>query len=342
MPDIQNDVRIDPRIKAILSFMPNLGSTDVSSRQEILDELASPDAGVAAGAYKQLVDLMDSEEIAPSKGLTIRTEQIVSQPDGNLINLLIIRPDNNDVLPCIYYIHGGGMAYQSAFDGNYRAWGKILAAKNVAVVMVDFRNALQPSSSEGVAPVPAGLNDCISGLKWTSQNASSLHIDASKIVVAGESGGGNLTLATGLALKKEARLDLIKGLYALCPYIVGYGSEDKYPSRIENSGIFIYTNDNRGIHGYGISEFENKNPLAWPAFASVADVTGFPPTVISVNECDPLRDEGIGFYRLLLSAGVSARARMVLGTMHATELIPIACPEITHDTADHLVNFAKS
>ena len=48
MPDIQNDVRIDPRIKAILSFMSNLGSTDVSSRQEILDELASPEAGVAA------------------------------------------------------------------------------------------------------------------------------------------------------------------------------------------------------------------------------------------------------------------------------------------------------
>jgi len=342
MPDVQNDVRIDPRIKAILSFMPNLGTTDVSSRQQILDEIATREANEAANAYQQVVDLMDSEEIAPSKGLIIRTEQIISQPDGNTINLQIIRPDNNDVLPCIYYIHGGGMAFQSAFDGNYRAWGKILAARNVAVVMVDFRNALQASSSEGVAPFPAGLNDCVSGLKWTSQNAASLHIDASKIVVAGESGGGNLTLATGLSLKKEGRLDLIKGLYALCPYIVGYGSEDKYPSRIENSGIFIHTNDNRGIHGYGISEFENKNPLAWPAFASIEDVTGFPPTVISVNECDPLRDEGIGFYRLLLSAGVSARARMILGTMHATEVIPIACPEVTQDAADHLANFAKS
>ena len=53
---------------------------------------------------------------------------------------------------------------------------------------------------------------------------------------------------------------------------------------------------------YGIDEFNNQNPLAWPGFANEEDVRGFPSTVISVNECDPLRDEGIAFYRLLLSA----------------------------------------
>jgi len=62
--------------------------------------------------------------------------------------------------------------------------------------------------------------------------------------------------------------------------------------------------------------------------------------VISVNECDPLRDEGIAFYRLLLAAGVAARGRVVLGTMHATELIPIVCPEITASTARDLADFA--
>jgi len=54
---------------------------------------------------------------------------------------------------------------------------------------------------------------------------------------------------------------------------------------------------------YGIEAFDAKDPLAWPAFASEDDVRGLPPTVISVNECDPLRDEGIEFYRLLLRAG---------------------------------------
>jgi acetyl esterase/lipase len=44
------------------------------------------------------------------------------------------------------------------------------------------------------------------------------------------------------------------------------------------------------------------------------------PTIISVNECDPLRDEGINFYRLLLRAGVKARCRQVMGTTHGTEI----------------------
>jgi acetyl esterase/lipase len=63
--------------------------------------------------------------------------------------------------------------------------------------------------------------------------------------------------------------------------------------------------------------------------------------VISVNECDPLRDEGIAFYRKLVQAGVNARCRNVLGTMHATELIPMICPEITADAAAHIAAFAS-
>jgi acetyl esterase/lipase len=92
---------------------------------------------------------------------------------------------------------------------------------------------------------------------------------------------------------------------------------------------------------YGIAELEAKNPLAWPGFASEADVAGFPPTVISVNECDPLRDEGVGFYRLLLRAGVPARCRQVMGTVHGTEIFSIACPEISRDTAADLARLAR-
>ena len=63
--------------------------------------------------------------------------------------------------------------------------------------------------------------------------------------------------------------------------------------------------------------------------------------MISVNECDPLRDEGIGFYRLLLREGVEARCRQVMGTMHGTEIFPIACPEISRDTARSIADFCR-
>ena len=61
--------------------------------------------------------------------------------------------------------------------------------------------------------------------------------------------------------------------------------------------------------------------------------------MISVNECDPLRDEGIDFYRLLLQAGVPARCRQVMGTIHGTEIFAIACPDISRDTARDLAAF---
>jgi acetyl esterase len=339
--DIAADIRLDPRLKAMLAGIPLETGSDVDSRETLLAEENSDEARKQAELFKSFMDLCDTEEAAPSAGLRVHTERVVSAPDGNTINLQVIRPDNDDTVACVYYIHGGGMTSLSCFDGMYRGWGKIIAANGVAVVMVDFRNAVVPSSVPEVAPFPAGLNDCVSGLKWVIANAGHLNIDRARIVVAGESGGGNLTLATGLKLKQDGDLGLIKGLYALCPYIRGEWPTPECPSSTENNGILLDLHNNRGTIGYGIEAFHERNPLAWPSFATAADVEGFPPTVISVNECDPLRDEGINFYRLLLSAGIPARCRQVMGTMHGTEIFTIACPEISRDTARDLAAFGR-
>jgi len=339
--DIARDPRIDPRIKALLAMSPTVEATDVDSRETLLAEARTPEARHAAEAFRTVMDLCDSEDAAPSAGLRIHVEHVPSDPDGNTINLRVIRPDDGEVVACVYYIHGGGMASLSCFDGMYRGWGKLIAANGVAVVMVDFRNAISPSSVPEVAPFPAGLHDCVSGLRWVVDHAGDLGIDPARIVVAGESGGGNLTLATALALKRQGDLGLVKGLYALCPYLAGRWPSPEYPSSVENNGILLDLHSNRGAIAYGIEAFEERNPLAWPAFATDEDVAGFPPTVISVNECDPLRDEGVAFYRLLLRAGVAARGRQVMGTMHGTEIFTIACPEISRDTARDLASFAR-
>jgi acetyl esterase len=110
---------------------------------------------------------------------------IKSEPDGNHINIQIIRPETKETLPCVYYIHGGGMCSFSCFDGTYRAWGKLLAAKGFVVVMVDFRNSATPSSVPKVAPFPAGRRRpqrlC---LRWAHTNAAAHGIGS--IIVAGE------------------------------------------------------------------------------------------------------------------------------------------------------------
>ena len=341
MSKLSEDRRIDPRIKALFGAIDTPRQPSASTREELLERSNSPEALAANAALLGFLATADNEETAPSAGLEIRTVTFESEPDGNTINIQLIRPESDEPLPCVYYIHGGGMAIMSCYDGNYKAWGRIIAQQGVAVAMVDFRNCVTPSSAPEVAPYPAGLNDCVSGLRWVAANAEELGIDAGRIVVAGESGGGNLTLAVGLRLVREGAAELVQGLYALCPYIAGSWPRDEYPSSTENNGILLDLWDNTGALGYGIEEFENENPLAWPGFANEEDVRGYPPTVISVNECDPLRDEGIEFYRLLLRAGQPARCRQVMGTIHGTEVFPMACPEISRDTARDLAAFCR-
>lgn len=339
---IAADPRIDPRIKAVFVFPDRPPAGDIANREALLAEANSPAALAAEKGFEALLSACDTEANAPSAGLTVTTETFVSSPDGNTIKVQMIRPTGaTEPQPCVYYIHGGGMQTMSCFNGMYSAWGRIIAARGVAVAMVDFRNALRPSSAEEVAPFPAGLNDCVSGLRWLHANASALNVDPRRIVVAGESGGGNLAIATVMRLQREGDVGLVKGLYALCPYIAGRWPLPENPSSTENNGILLDLHSNRGAMAYGIDALKAKNPLAWPGFATEKDVQGFPPTVVLVNECDPLRDEGVGFYRLLLRAGVRARCRQSMGTIHGTEVFSITCPDISREAANDIASFCR-
>jgi acetyl esterase/lipase len=339
--NMADDPRIDPRIKAVFANL-ELGSvTNVQNREEILATANSDEGRAAEEFLRGFLDLSDNEELAPSAGLDISDHEFISNPDGNTIKLRFIRPQSSEPVPCVYYIHGGGMKTMSCYYGNYQAWGRMIAANGVAVAMVDFRNAVSPSSAPEVAPFPAGLNDCVSGLRWLVAQAEALAIDPGKIIISGESGGGNLTLATGMTLLRQGQMDLVQGLYALCPYIAGSWPLPENPSSEENNGLLLDLHNNYGRIGYGIDAFERRDPLAWPGFATEDDVTGLAPTIISVNECDPLRDEGINFYRLLLRSGVAARCRQVMGTIHGTEIFPATCPEISGDTAADIARFCK-
>ena len=329
------DRRLDPRQASILEAIDQVISKfgDVESREEALAKVNSPEELLKTESMKAMMEAFDEEAAVSSLGLVIRKKTIVSAPDGNNVDMQFIRPDTDQVLPCVFYIHGGGMAFTSCFDANYRAWGKLIAHQGLAVMMVDFRNCLSPSSSGEIAPFPAGLNDCVSGFLWTHEKATDLGIDPKHIVVAGESGGGNLSIATTMQLIRDGHGEKQAGLYSLCPYINGTWPAEDLPSSIDNEGIFITVGSNLIPMGYGIEQLESRNPLAWPSFATAEDVAAFPPTLISVNECDPLRDEGVEFYRLLLSAGVKAHCRQVMGTMHAADLFISAFPDLSRMTA---------
>ena len=342
MATVADDPRIDPRLKDVLAFMPASEMKDVESRDALIEAMNAPDVVAIREEMDALFDALDDGVTVPTAGLDISRREITSEPDGNTIQLAVIRPQVDEPLPCVYYIHGGGMQNGSAFDALYRIWARVLAAQGLAVAMVDFRNAVTPSSAPEVEPFPAGLNDCVSGLRWVVANADDLDIDPTRVIVAGESGGGNLTLATGMRLLRDGDIGLVKGLYALCPYIAGQWPQDRFPSSIENEGYLLNLHHNRGAVAYGIEHFEEGNPLAWPSHATEADVAGLPPTFISVNEADPLRDEGIDFYRLLLRAGVAAQCRIVMGTSHGMDVFTPVLPDVSRQTAASIACFAHS
>src|SRR3546814_17190966 len=81
---------------------------NVASREELLAEASTESALAETVSLQAFLDSMGSEEVAPSMGLRIRTEQFISDPDGNKIDIQFIRPDNDEILACVYYIHGGG------------------------------------------------------------------------------------------------------------------------------------------------------------------------------------------------------------------------------------------
>ncbi len=340
MPDIENDRRLDPRVKWALRNVPVTSLGDIDSRERLLEISNSPKANALRDKMEALYETLDTEAVASSEGLAISVHEFVSAPDANTVKIRFVRPEGDAVVPCVYYIHGGGMQNGTAFGAMYRVWARVLAAQGIAVAMVDFRNCVTPSSAPETEPFPAGLDDCVSGLKWIVSQAAELGVDTDRIVVAGESGGGNLTLATGMQLLRDGDIGLIGGLYALCPYIAGVWPQDRFPSSTENEGILLNLHHNRGAVAYGIEHLEASNPLAWPSFATVDDVAGLPRTFISVNEADPLRDEGVEFYRLLLDAGVPAQCRVVMGTSHGMDVFTAVLPDVSRETAASIARFA--
>jgi acetyl esterase/lipase len=240
-------------------------------------------------------------------------------------------------LPGLLHLHGGGMAIlQTAIASSWRG---LVAARGCVVVGVEFRNA---AGALGPHPFPAGLNYCSSALDWMHAGRDELGL--ASIIVTGESSSGNLSLATALKAKREGRLDRIDGVYPQVPYIYGgYDTPDPaLPSLIEND-VYILGATALTLMAalYDPAGDHPTNPLAWPYYAEVADLEGLPPHVITTDELDPLRDEGLAYLRALQRAGVDATGHTYSGVAHAGELLAAAAiPELFERAQRDVVDFA--
>jgi acetyl esterase len=335
------DPRSDPRMLAAMQPIglaqraPALPIGADAPLEQILEMMTVAEEGNTA-AFDALFDGLD-----PVEGVTSET-RVITGAAGNEITVFIHRPVEGPArMPGVVHIHGGGMAILSAADDFYVRLRDELAATGMIVVGVEFRNA---GGKLGPYPFPAGLDDCAAGVRWVHAHRDELGIGT--LLVSGESGGGNLTLAVTHRARREGWLDTIDGVYAFCPYISGLWASppNDLPSMRENDEYFI------GCHAMGVMAraydpdgTHAADPECWPYAATVDDLRGMPPHVISVNELDPLRDEGLVYYRRLAAAGVPVTARTVNGTCHAGDLIfAAALPETHAATLRDVKGFADS
>lgn len=345
-PDLElcSDPRSDPRMVAALApfglhtAVAPPPVTPASPRDALLEFCVGAETGFEA-VFEALM-----AGLSPVEGVE-RTTETISGAGGEIV-LHVSRPTGaRGPLPGVLHIHGGGMVLLRAEGSSYARLRDELAATGAVVVGVEFRNA---GGALGSHPFPAGLDDCTSALHWMHTHRADLGI--SSITVAGESGGANLTLATTLRAKRDGHLDMIDGVYAMVPYIsgaYGWGEADRareLPSLVENDGYFISCALMEILKAvYDPDGAHDRDPLCWPYHATVEDLRGLPPHTISVCEVDPLRDEGVAYYRKLLKAGVPVSGRTVLGGCHAADLMfPVAMPDVYAAAVHDLGRFAAS
>ena len=225
-------------------------------------------------------------------------------PERGDVNVRVHRPnDAEGNLPCIYWIHGGGMVVGSNVndDPRFDNWCPEL---NCAAVSVEY--GLAP---EHVYPEP--LEDCYAGLRWVYENSESLGIDGSKIGVGGASAGAGL--AAGLALLARDRGEIPLAFQALIyPMLddrqVTVSSQWDDPVWPPGSNRFGWDSYLGALRGDEVPIY------AAPARAN--DLSGLPPAFINVGALDGFCDEDMDYATRLRHAGVPVELHVYPGAPH--------------------------
>jgi acetyl esterase len=249
-------------------------------------------------------------KIAGSKAITSQpVESVRNVRDieingpGGPLPLRIYQPESMGSLPVLVYFHGGGFVLGDldSHDNVCRALCNVLPA---VVVSVGYR--LAPESK-----FPAATLDAYAATAWASANATELGADPARLVVGGDSAGGNLAAV----VCQQAR-DL--GTPAIAHQLLFYPvcdndlNRDSY-ARV-GTGYFLETGMMRWFwEQYLNTAAEGASPLASPIKGSLS---ALPPATIVTAEYDPLCDEGEDYARRLNESGVPASHFRVAGAIH--------------------------
>ncbi len=221
-------------------------------------------------------------------------DRTIPGPGGPLpLRIYTPRPmAEGELAPILVYFHGGGWVLGD-LDSHDVVCRHLAKGGDCIVVAVDYR--LAPEHK-----FPAAIEDALAATEWASANAESLHGDASRLAVGGDSAGGNLAAVVS-QLAKDQGNPPIRFQMLLYPAV---DLQTDYPSRSAyGDGYFLTQKDMFYFRDHYLGGSEDPSdprlaPLRHP------DLSGLPPALIVTAGFDPLQDEGKAYAEALEAAGV--------------------------------------
>ncbi|MEU0026102.1 alpha/beta hydrolase [Streptomyces sp. NPDC006335] len=275
--------------------------------QAFVEATANPpylfDLGPVEG--RKTVDEVQSGEIAKP---AVDEEWVTVQggPTGS-VRTRIVRPAGaTGTLPVVIYIHGAGWVFGNAHTHD-RLVRELAVGTGAAVVFPEY-----DLSPEARYPVAVEQNYAVA--RWVVEQGAANGLDATRIAVAGDSVGGNMTAALTLMAKERGDVPLVQQVlfYPVTDASFETGSYHQFAE-----GYFLRRDAMRWFWDqYTTDEKQRAEITASPLRATTEQLAGLPPALVITAEADVLRDEGEAYANRLREAGVPVTAVRYQGIIH--------------------------
>ena len=247
----------------------------------------------------------------PGEPVTIgrREDRCVPGPtDGVEIPVRVYWPegsaDSSAGYPAIVYYHGGGWV-MGTLDVYDSLCHQLVRAGNCVVISVDYR--LAPEH-----PFPAAAEDSHAATVWVAENAQELGVDPQRLVVAGDSAGGNLAAVVALMARDRASVAIA---HQVLIYPITDSSTETQSYQDNAEGYFLTRESMLWFwEQYTPNSTDRTNPYVSPLRAE--SLAGLPPAYVLTAEYDPLRDEGEVYAERLAQSGVPVELQRFDGLIH--------------------------
>jgi acetyl esterase/lipase len=270
---------------------------DATSKPPFLYDLG-PD-----GARKALDDV----QAAPIAKLDVDEKWIPVPAAVGDVRARIVRPvGSTGLLPAVLYIHGGGWILGNAGTHD-RLVREIAVGVNAAVVFVEYDRSPE-------AHYPVAIEQAYATAQWITNCGKTEGLDASRLAVAGDSVGGNMTAAVTLLAKQRGD---VRFLHQSMYYPVTDAAQGTDSYREFANGPFLTAKGMAWFWDSYLPDHDKRAEItASPLRASMDELAGLPEAFLIVDENDVLRDEGEAYARKLTEAGVRTTSVRYNGIIH--------------------------